>query len=99
MFILMTQLFLNYRYESTSQKLPAANLPVLGSNSNNSQDHQQSQILSPGSAERAKSEANQERLQHQQSASSQLERKLQQPSPVHRNDEDGPRRGSGIEEI
>ena len=95
----MTQCFQNYRYESTSQKLPAANLPVLGSNSNNSQDHQASQILSSGSAERAQSEANQESLQHQQSASSQLERKLQQPSPVHRNDEDRSRRGSGIEEI
>ena len=56
-------------------------------------------MLSSGSAERAQSEANQESLQHQQSASSQLERKLQQPSPVHRNDEDRSRRGSGIEEI
>ena len=88
----------NYRYESTSQKLPAANLPVLGSHTNTSQDNQQSQIISSGSMERPPANRAQESMQHQQSSSYQLERKLQQPSPVHKPDDDGSR-GSGIEEI
>ena len=56
-------------------------------------------MLSTGSTERAHAEVSQEILQHQQSASSQLERKLHQPSTVHKIDEDVSRRGSGIEEI
>ena len=76
-----------------------ANLPVLGSHSTASQDNQPSQMLSTGSTERPQLDRAQQSLQQQQSASSQLERKLQQASPIHRNDDDGSRRGSGIEEI
>ena len=74
-------------------------MPVLGSHSTASQDNQPSQMLSTSSTERPQLDRGQQSLQQQQSASSQLERKLQQASPIHRNDEDGLRRGSAIEEI
>ena len=74
-------------------------MPVLGSHSTTSQDNQPSQMLSSSSTERPQLDRGQRSLQQQQSASSQLERKLQQASPIRRNDDDVSRRGSGIEEI
>ena len=89
-----------FRYESTSLKSATANLPVLGSPTNTNENNPPSDphIISAGSMERTKDERNREILQHQQSSSSNLERRLQRDSPVPKDD-DGGSRGSGIEEI
>ena len=67
-------------------------------NTNENNPALDSHITPSGSMERAKDERKREILEHQQSSSTNLERRLQHDSPVHKDD-DGGSRGSGIEEI
>ena len=75
-------------------------MPVLGSQLNANEENPafEPRPMSSASIGRTSDEIKQEILHHQQSSSSNLERKLQQHSPIHRDDEGGSR-GSGIEEM
>ena len=92
-----------YRYENTSQKVASANLPVLGSEVNTNDDTIPFNSQQKKASLESKQDSNDDfskrgSQQRQYSASSTLERKLQQQSPIHKDD-DLVSRGSGIEEI